>query len=230
MKQVKHIFFDLDHTLWDFETNSSETLRELFEEFELQRHINNRERFIATYQTVNGIYWKLYRDGKIDKETVRFKRFEATLERFNIENAGELGREIGNKYVERSPKKNAVFPDTYETLAALQKKYPLHIITNGFSEILNIKLEHSQLRPYFDIILSSEEVGRNKPHRSVFEAAMAKANTSPAESVMIGDNLEADIEGGLKAGMHAIWFNPKKEKNPGTYIEIHGLKELLSIF
>jgi putative hydrolase of the HAD superfamily len=230
MKSVKHIFFDLDHTIWDFETNSKETLGELFEEFELHSVIDNKERFLATYQTVNAIYWKKYRDGHIDKHTVRFGRFKDTLARFKVPNSEELGQAIGDEYVQRGPKKTHLFPHAHETLSYLKDKYPLHLITNGFKEVQFVKMSGSNLEQYFDVILCSEEVGVNKPHRRVFETALQRANVDPNASVMIGDNMEADIIGAKKVGMNTILFDPKKEHNTAQSTVIHSLKELTNLF
>ena len=229
MKHIKQIFFDLDHTLWDFERNSSETLSELFEEFKLATHIDNKERFLATYQTVNGQYWKKYRDGKIDKQTVRFGRFAATLNRFNIPDAENLGRNIGDKYVERGPHKKNLFPDTHETLAYLKNKYPLHIITNGFKEVQSIKMSGADLNQYFDVILCSEDVGVNKPHRKVFERALELTNCKAEHALMIGDNLEADILGAQKLGITTVLFDPKKEHQTEKSLIVHNLKDLQAI-
>lgn len=230
MKTVQHIFFDLDHTIWDFEKNSSETLGELFEEFELHLSIDNKEKFLATYQTVNAIYWKKYREGKIDKQTVRFGRFVDTLKRFKLDNAEDLGKRIGDKYVERSPHKTHLFPHAHETLAYLKGKYPLHIITNGFKEVQSVKLGGSKLEQYFDVIICSEDVGVNKPHRRVFETALSKAGVDPANAVMIGDNFEADILGAEKAGMKTIFFDPKNESSNSHSNVIHSLLQLKEIF
>jgi putative hydrolase of the HAD superfamily len=229
MTKPKHIFFDLDHTIWDFERNSTETLGTLFDEFQLIRHINNKERFLATYQTVNAQYWKKYRDGHIDKQTVRFGRFSSTLDRFNVENSESLGKEIADEYVKRGPHKTHLFPKAHETLSYLKEKYPLHIITNGFKEVQNIKLSGSDLHKYFDVILCSEDVGVNKPHRKVFEHALELAKTTAVESLMIGDNLEADIKGAEKVGMSTILFDPKKEHKTVKSRVIHSLNDLQKI-
>ena len=223
MTNVKHIFFDLDHTIWDFETNSNETLSELFLEFQLDKWIDNKDRFLATYQTVNAQYWKKYRDGKIDKHTVRFGRFPETLRRFKVDDPDKIGKDIGEEYIRRGPKKTNLFPHAHETLFYLSKKYPLHIITNGFKEVQYIKLGGSDLTKYFDIILCSEEVGVNKPHRKVFEAALQKAKVDPINSVMIGDNFEADILGAQKVGMNTIFFDPNKTGKSNKSLLIHSL-------
>lgn len=230
MTSVKHIFFDLDHTIWDFEKNSKETLGELFEEFELQAVIDNKERFLATYQTVNAQFWKKYRDGEIDKHTVRFGRFEATLKRFKVPNADVVGKALGDEYVKRGPHKTHLFPFAHETLSYLKEKYPLHIITNGFKEVQHVKLSGSDLHKYFDIVLCSEDVGVNKPHRKVFETALEMAKIGPTDAVMIGDNYEADIQGAQKVGMHTIFFDPNGENKAPQTTVIQSLKDLTKLF
>lgn len=234
MKHVKHIFFDLDHTLWDFERNSKETLAELYDEFELEPIIQNKERFLATYQTVNAIYWKKYRDGHIDKQTVRFGRFADTLKRLKVENSDTLGQKIGDEYVLRGPHKKYLFPHTHETLIGLQERFPLHIITNGFKEVQSVKMGGTKLDQYFNLILCSEDVGVNKPNKKVFQRALEMTECDPANAVMIGDNIEADIRGAQKVGMSTILFDPKKEHTSyspaDNHLKIHNLKDLLSIF
>ncbi|MEO9532864.1 MAG: YjjG family noncanonical pyrimidine nucleotidase [Crocinitomicaceae bacterium] len=226
MKQVKQIFFDLDHTLWDFEKNSSETLSELYDEFGLDKIIQNKERFIATYQTVNGQYWKKYRDGLIDKQTVRFGRFSDTLHRLRVVDADRIGRQIGDEYVLRGPHKTHVFPNVHETLRYLQQKYPLHIITNGFKEVQSIKMTGANFNQYFNMVLCSEEVGVNKPHRKVFEHALERTNCLPENALMIGDNIEADILGAQKVGIATILFDPKDEHPTQISRKILDLKDL----
>lgn len=226
MTHIKQIFFDLDHTLWDFEKNSNETLGELYHEFGLDKIILNKERFLATYQTVNGQYWKKYRDGLIDKQTVRFGRFADTLNRFNVADAESIGKELGDEYVIRGPHKRHIFPNAHETLAYLQKKYPLHIITNGFKEVQSIKMAGSNFDQYFDLILCSEDVGVNKPHRKVFETALNRTNCLAENALMIGDNLEADIAGAQKVGISTILFDPKNEHQTQISPKILDLKDL----
>lgn len=229
MNKIEHIFFDLDHTLWDFEKNSSETLTEIFHEFQLEKFVDNRERFLATYQTVNGQYWKKYRDGIIDKQTVRFGRFADTLNRFNIPDAERLGQQIGDEYVKRGPHKTHLFEGTHETLAYLKGRYQLHIITNGFKEVQSVKMAGADLNKYFDIILCSEDVGVNKPNKKVFHRALELAAGKPENSVMIGDNLEADIIGAQKVGISTILFDPKKEHQTSITPTIHYLKDLQNL-
>ncbi len=226
MQGIKHIFFDLDHTIWDFEKNSSEAIHELFFAFNLDKKIESVSDFIETYQRINSIYWQKYRDGEINKETVRTGRFYDTFKEYNIDNLKDLAIEFGDQYIQLSPKKNHIFPHTHETLKYLDNKYPLHIITNGFKEIVDIKLRHSDLSQYFDIVICSEEIGVNKPNPLVFAKSLEKAGASPNESVMIGDSYEVDIQGAKNSGMKTIFFNPNKVDINTESIQIHCLSEL----
>jgi putative hydrolase of the HAD superfamily len=229
MKDIAHLFFDLDHTLWDFDKNSSETLSELFIEMNLGQEIASLTQFLETYKSVNAKYWQLYNHGKVNKEQVRNERFRETLFKFNVSNYLIKAKEMGEMYISRSPLKQNVFPNTHETLNYLSQKYKLHIITNGFKEVQYTKLTNSGLIDYFDLILCSEEVGVNKPNPLVFETALKKTNAIPHQSVMIGDNLEADINGAKKCGLFAIHFDPAHENNRDKTFEIKDLIELQTI-
>ena len=225
--KYKHIFFDLDHTLWDFDRNSTETLIELFDLFDLKAHgIPNIETFINTYLHRNEMMWEQYRYGNISKETLRNKRFEFTLYDLEIEDA-TLSKSLSNEYINRAPYKTNLFPDTHEVLAYLKEKYVLHIITNGFRETQFIKMTSSNILHYFSEIILSEEAGFKKPDPNIFLHSMKKANTFAEESLMIGDNLEVDIAGARSANIDQVYFNPNKiphQKEP-TF-EISSMIEL----
>ncbi len=229
MKDIQHIFFDLDHTLWDFEKNSSEALFEIYFEMQLDNEINDVETFIATYQKINAKYWSLYNHGKVTKSQVRTGRFQDTLNAFNVSNADEKAVIIGETYIQRSPYKTNLFPDAHDTLRYLKDKYQLHIITNGFTEVQFIKLDECNLTNYFDLILCTEEVGVNKPNPLVFNTALSRTNANPSESLMIGDNPETDIRGAQNCAMHTVLFNPHQQSHDLNSIEIQGLKELQNL-
>jgi YjjG family noncanonical pyrimidine nucleotidase len=226
MKNVKHIFFDLDHTLWDFEKNSVEALQEVFEEFQLQKLISNSDGFIEQFQRINRVYWHLYNHGKVNKYEVRVNRFKEALTHFTGDQHDQLAEDLSLAYLARSPYKPHLFPETHETLRYLQKKYALHIITNGFKEVQFIKLNTCGLTDYFNLILCTEEVGKNKPHAIVFETALKKTKAIANESLMIGDNPETDILGAQNCGFQTILFNPNKEIHQVKSTEISALKEL----
>lgn len=208
--QIKHIFFDLDRTLWDFETNAYKTLSELYKEYALKdKGISDVDVFINNYKMHNERLWELYRDDKIDKDVLRSRRFKLTLQDFGKED-DRLAIELGNQYIQKCPLKTHVFPFTYEVLDYLKEKYHLHIITNGFEEVQYVKLEQSKLLHYFEQIITSEQVGVKKPNPEIFRHALLKAFCKPDESIMIGDDLPVDILGAKAMGMHQVYFNPEK--------------------
>jgi len=230
-KEYRHLFFDLDHTLWDFERNSRDTLRDLFEELQLQsRGIADFGLFLERYEYHNKYCWMQYRNGRMDKEEVRVNRFIYALADFQIERK-DLVYTLSDLYVQRSPDKLNLIEGAREVLEALRPAYRLHIITNGFEEVQFRKLRNTGLLPYFDKIITSERAGALKPSPRIFEFALERASAGRAESIYIGDNLEADMLGARNAGMDQVYFNPEARPHGEkvTY-EIRSLSELIPIF
>lgn len=208
--KYKHIFFDLDRTLWDFETNSQDTLTEIFNEYELGRiedcKLND---FIQRYERHNAELWDAYRKGTLEKDVLRTERFRRTLADYGVD-APELARQIGFFYVQRSPEKTALFPYTIEMLKTLNELYTLHIITNGFEEVQHVKLAKSEMRKYFDHVITSEKAGVKKPEPAIFEYAMVVTGAKTDESLMVGDDLPVDLLGAKGVGIDQAYFNPKE--------------------
>jgi len=203
----KHLFFDLDHTLWDFDRNAELTLRELYAEYDFDRKgFPGPELFVAQYKRINDEAWSAYRNGELTKEVLRVSRFRKTLAYFNLSDH-TLADELGTKYIDRCPHQPHLIPGTISLLNALKGRYKLHIITNGFSEVQPIKMRVGGLESYFEQVITSEEVGVRKPNAKVFQYALAKTGAAAHESVMIGDSLEADVRGALAVGMDAIWLD-----------------------
>jgi putative hydrolase of the HAD superfamily len=229
----KHIFFDLDHTLWDFEQNSKEALQEIFDEFNLAKQlICSFKQFLDVYHKINHNYWDRYKKGHVTRESLRNGRFIDTLKHFKNEDAN-LAIAISELYIQRSPYKKQLFEGALRVLSYLKNRgYILHIITNGFNEVQYIKLTESGLLPYFQTITTSEHAGHNKPHDKIFTHALNEAGAKKEESVMIGDNFEADIQGAIESGIAAIWFNPMKEmiESSLNFRTVHHLLELEEIF
>ena len=227
---VKHIFFDLDRTLWDFEMNSRETLEELYRErLASQTNITAGD-FIKIYHKHNERLWSEYRKGAIKKEVLRWKRFQLTFKDLGIVN-NDLAQQFDEAYIARSPLKTNLFPGTIEILQYLSKHYKLHIITNGFLEVQNIKIENAGIAPFIFHMTTSEEAGFQKPDPGAFEYALRKTGAIPKNSVMVGDDLEIDIIGAANVGMKTIFFNPEKQTHnfKPTY-EITKLAEMKRIF
>ncbi|MGB0403273.1 MAG: YjjG family noncanonical pyrimidine nucleotidase [Salibacteraceae bacterium] len=212
-KNITHVFFDLDHTLWDFETNSREALDEIFQIFELgQKRVRSAIDFIHVYERINENMWAGYRDGSISKNTLRKDRFPRALAAFNI-NDDKLAQEINDYYLSHSPLKSNLFDHAHTTLDYLKSKYKMYIITNGFEEVQNVKMKGSDLDRYFEKVITSEMVGVRKPDPKIFDFALSEANAKSEFSVMIGDDLIADVLGGQKAGMKGVFFNPTEKKH-----------------
>lgn len=230
-RNYKHLFFDLDHTLWDFDTNAKETLLELYDAYRLQEiGIPAAPVFIDQYTRNNHVLWAQYHRGEISKEELRATRFRKTFLDLGL-SPELLPLQFEEDYVNLCPTKKNLFPDTLEVLDYLAPKYTLHIITNGFYESSMLKLNNTGLTPYFASITCSEVLGYNKPDTLIFEHALQTAGALKEESMMIGDSLEADITGAIRFGMDCIYFNPYKQKHTFkvTYeIEaLASLKELL---
>ncbi len=229
MKKYKHLFFDLDHTLWDFARNSKETLYDAYLSFELEKLGIIWEQFIHEYWVINDALWDDYRKGRVTKLELRYNRFTFTLKHFGIDNKA-LAHQIADFYVEHSPQKPNVFPNTHETLNYLKNKYKMHIITNGFEEVQFIKLEKSNLAQYFEEVITSENAGQKKPHPTIFDFALNLTGAKKEESLMIGDNLEADILGAQQFGIDQVYFNPEKASHQVSVThEISDLKQLIPI-
>ena len=202
--EVTHIFFDLDHTLWDFEKNSALTFQKILPEADVDLV---HEQFINTYIPINAKYWKLYREEKLSKAALRYARLKETFHALKYEISDEKINSLAKEYILQLPNFNHLFDGTLELLDYLKEKYTLHIITNGFEEVQTLKMKKSKIFHYFTEVITSESVGVKKPNPKVFLHAMKKAGSSPKESLMIGDNIEADIQGALATGMKAIHCN-----------------------
>jgi len=205
-KERKHLFFDLDHTLWDFHANSARAFRRLLDE----AHVPvDYDTFMQIYRPVNLQVWDDYAAGKYTKEQVKVIRLKYTFDRLGLDWSIADIDALVDRYLELLAEGTLLMPGALDLLEYLRPKYRLHLITNGFAEVQYRKLERSGLTPYFKTITLSEETGALKPHPSVFRHALRKAEAFPHESVMIGDSVKADILGAINVGMEAILYNPE---------------------
>ncbi|CAA0171001.1 putative haloacid dehalogenase-like hydrolase protein [Tenacibaculum maritimum] len=220
---IQHIFFDLDHTLWDFERNSELAFQRIFEERKIPISITD---FLKIYKPINFKYWKLYREEKVSKEALRYNRLKETFEKLTYSISTELIIAISEDYINFLSDYNHLFEGTIEILDYLKEKYELHIITNGFKEVQHLKMEKSGIKKYFTHIITAESIGVKKPDPKIFAYAMKLAKATPKNSVMIGDSYEADVIGGLDMGMSAIYCNLEKKENIKGISTIQSLIEL----
>ncbi|MBC8052993.1 MAG: noncanonical pyrimidine nucleotidase, YjjG family [Sphingobacteriaceae bacterium] len=226
----RHIFFDLDHTLWDFDRNAEETLHELYQAYSLEAlGVSCPHTFIETYTRNNHLLWADYHLGKISKEQLRSTRFSTTFLELGLP-VESIPTAFEEDYVRICPTKTNLFPQAHETLTYLHKKYELHLISNGFKESTELKIEVTGLAKYFKNIVISEVIGVNKPDKAIFEFALNSAKATKKESLMIGDSVEADIRGAMSFGIEAIYFNPlNKQKPEDVKNQITRLDELIGI-
>lgn len=221
--KISDIFFDLDHTLWDFEKNSNLTFIKIFKINDLDINIDI---FLKAYNPINTNYWNLYRENKISKDKLRFFRLSDTFDNLAIDVDDLLIKKLSIDYIDHLSDNNNLIPGSIEILDYLENKYNMHIITNGFKEVQKKKLEKSNIIKYFKTITISEEVGFKKPNSIIFNYALKKANAASSNSLMIGDSYQADVLGGLSFGMNAILFNFHKINVEDKIISIDNLLDL----
>jgi putative hydrolase of the HAD superfamily len=202
------IFFDLDHTLWDFEVNSFATFNQILSDHNFPFETAT---FMKAYSPINHAFWKLYRENKITTEELRFVRLQKTFEAIKQPQNTAMINTLSNAYINQLSTHTHIFEGTIELLEYLNPNYRLHIITNGFENIQQKKMANAGLAPYFDVVLTAEKAGVKKPHPVIFEQALSMAHTSASKSLMIGDSYEADIAGAIALGMQAIHFNSHNE-------------------
>lgn len=226
-KTYKHIFFDLDHTIWDFDKNAEEALHELFVLHRLNDiGLHSADVFIEAYTANNHKLWREYHLGNITKAALREARFKQTFLDLGV-HPDVIPHGFEDAYVQLCPTKTNLFPHAHETLEYLQGKYTLHLISNGFKESQDVKISNTGLGKYFQHIVVSETIGINKPDKAIFQHAIDLAVAAVGESIMIGDSLEADVRGALSFGMDAIYFNPAGLEKPADIpLQISGLNEL----
>lgn len=229
MSRYQHLFFDLDHTLWDFRGNSRETLAELVDTHRLvDRGIPDAEAFIAVYEEINHALWTQHGSGRMPKEVLRVLRFRSALQHFGITD-GRLPGVLSEEYLDICPRKQGLMPGAAELLHGLEDRFKLHIITNGFEETQAMKLRSCGLDRHFDLVLTSERAGAAKPSTAIFDEALRRSGASAGQSLMIGDNVEADMQGARNAGWDHVHYTAETEPDLLATYRVAHLAELSGI-
>ncbi|MGO3237231.1 MAG: YjjG family noncanonical pyrimidine nucleotidase [Psychroflexus halocasei] len=203
MQPVKHLFFDLDHTLWDFNSNSKSTFQHIFDHHNVGVDMTD---FIPVYEPINAKYWQLFRHNKISKEDLRYARLKEAFDVLKYKANDDLISVLSEDYIQNLANYNQLFPNTIEILSELKPFYQLHIITNGFKEVQAKKMKSSNIDHFFETLTTSDDAGCKKPNPDIFAYALNLAQAKKVESLMIGDNIEADVEGAQKFGINAVLF------------------------
>lgn len=226
MKNYKHItniFFDLDHTLWDFDKNSEMAFGTIFKEDFPEINVVD---FIKVYVPINQAVWKLYQKDQITSEQLRYMRLKQSFEAINIEISDDKIDVIASKYIALMPENNYLFDGTLEILDYLKAKYSLHIITNGFADVQDKKLYNSGIRQFFQTVTNSENAGAKKPNPIIYNHALSLANAQKETSIMIGDCIDADVNGALNFGIDAIFCNHHHVDVAPNIVQINHLSQL----
>ena len=227
MKEVNHIFFDLDHTLWDYDRSAKETLEEIYKEVQGEK-ILPFKKFIKNYHEVNDHLWHQYNHSLIDRDYIKNYRFEKVFEKSGLDDS--KARDSSEYFMKHCSTKPYLIPFAKAALDYLEKKYRLHIITNGFNDVQPIKLKSSGIEDYFEVLITSETSGAKKPSPEIFQQALEMASAGKHESVMIGDNPKTDIHGAREYGIRTILFDPSQTKRSMADHSIASLDELIHIF
>jgi len=222
-RNITDIFFDLDHTLWDFDKNSALAYGRVFQKHQITLNLHD---FMKVYEPINAEYWRKYSLDTISKDELRRGRLLETFESLKIPVSEMDIKQFSATYISELAFDNHLLDGSLELLEYLFPKYKLHIITNGFTEVQHLKIENSGIQKYFRTVTTSEEAGAKKPHPTIFGHAIAKAQAQPQHSLMIGDNLEADIIGARNAGMDALHFDCKGENISTSSLAIHSLRDI----
>ena len=226
MNHIKHIFFDLDHTLWDTDKNSELAFVDCFRDLDIALDLPT---FLDVYMPINEAYWVLFANNQISKEKLKISRFTDTFQQLNFQISPTKIEQLSEAYLHYLPRYGVLIDGAVELLNYLKPNYQLHIITNGFTEVSLKKIALSNIDSYFNQVITSEKAGVKKPDTRIFEYALLKANAQNTESLMIGDNLIADMQGVSNAGLEVLHYNYNKENVPNHIRSVNSLKEIITI-
>ena len=228
MKEVKHIFFDLDHTLWDYDRSAQETLSEIHEMLDLQDDQVTKRELVDTFYKVNDNLWHLYNHGKIDREYIKKSRFKEIFAKVGADTS--YSPKASEYFLHHCSLKPYLIEDSLVVLNYLAERYDLHIITNGFTDSQNNKLSSSGIADFFNVVVTSESTGSKKPSPEIFHHSLIEAGALHSDSVMIGDNPRTDISGAKAVGIYAILYDPSGRKRSLADVSIQSLMELIKLF
>lgn len=227
MHIYKHLFIDLDDTLWDIQQNSKECLLEIYIDYGYNNYYETFDDYYNIYMPSNHHLWGLYRDGIINKDELIVERFLVPLREFGV-NDKVYAKNVSDDFLERTTRKTKLVEGSIELLDYLKPKYKMHILSNGFIEVQHKKIENSGLSPYFENIILSDDIGVNKPHADLFNHAIKKANAHRHQTLMIGDSWDADIVGAYNSNIHQLWYNPQGLQN-NSFTPTYNVQQLQEI-
>ena len=223
---IRNVLLDLDDTLLDFHRAEAEAIRYTLNEFGIEPSDEN----VALYSKINRGCWAKLETGEYTREEVLHRRFDILFDTLGIigdshatQKLYEYRLSLGAYYLEGAQ----------ELLDELYGKYRLYLATNGIVNVQSRRIKDSGIGKYFDGIFVSEKIGYNKPDKRFFECAFSQIpNLEREQTVIVGDTLTSDIQGGINAGIRTVYFNPKGLKNDTgitPHYEISSLSQLTTI-
>ena len=209
MSKYKDLFVDFDDTLYDTYGNAVIALRETYEYYQLHQYFDHPQLFYDAYWAANIDLWTRYSRGEITRDFLIVERFRRPLSvGKGLEVTEALCLEMSDRFLDYCSSKPGVVEGAHELMDYLkQKGYRMHMCSNGFHEVQYKKLAACGLRDYFDTIILSEDAGVNKPSPLYFDYAFKISGANRETTLMIGDNLQTDIQGALSAGIETLLFN-----------------------
>jgi len=226
LKEITHVFFDLDHTLWDYDRSSKETLLEIYRQFKLE-DATSEKRFLNTFYSVNDVLWHRYNIGEIDRDYIKKNRFQTIFERLEVDTS-QSGK-ASDYFMKNCSIKPYLLPDAITALNYLEPRYDLHIITNGFLDSQTAKIQSAKIDHYFKTVVTSECADARKPSKEIFKYSLAKAEATKDSSIMIGDNPKTDIQGARDFGLKTVLYDPSQKRRSLADYSISSLFDLLKL-
>lgn len=213
------VLFDADDTLFHFDAFTG--LQHLFARF----NVVFTEKNYAEYELINKPLWVDYQNGTITAEQLQHQRFASWASRVNCS-----PEDLNSSFISIMAEICTPIAGAVSLLDAIRERVRLGIITNGFTQLQQARLERTGLKNYFDVLVISEQVGVAKPHKAIFEHTLAlMGNPLPSQVLMVGDNPDSDILGGINAGFHTCWFNQHQREAPqgiNPNYEVSSLEQL----
>ena len=228
MGKYKHILFDLDRTLFDFDAAEKYSFFEAFR----SEGINGNDEIFTAYKQINRELWNMYSNGEVSLDFVHENRFAQLFSLTHIQPNCEtwdrsLQKQINytslnRKFSEYLSNCNHLIPGSFALCKELSACYTLSIVTNGVTAIQKKRISKSSINDFFSFVFISEEIGIQKPDIRFFNHVLSILEIgNPSQVLIIGDSLISDIKGGNDANIHTCWFNPRNEMNSCGIVPIY---------
>lgn len=222
----KIALLDADNTLLDFNRSEHNALCDCL----AARGVSMRPEIVERYSKINDDHWKMLERGEITREFLRINRFAQFFREYGLDHDPT---QMADDYLLALSTKSYLLDGALELCEHLYGRCRLFIITNGNTHVQKGRFDLCPLAPLFENCFISEELGHSKPEKAYFDlVASMIPDFDPRETIVVGDSLTSDIQGGINAGLDTCWFNPQSKPLPAhmtpTYVA-HSLGEIEKI-